>query len=527
MKQLLIFAGFAALYVLLDAASFIRPLHGLNITPWNPAPGLGLVFLLRQGKQARLPLIVTVLISDIIVRGLPNEHPNTLLPALVLGVGYVLLGETLRPLISLKSLMDQRSTLAIWLSFIAIGSLINSAAYNFGYLALGALPIEHWPLGLVRFWVGDTVGIAIAMPLIWWLSSAKGRRLLLNCLKSPETLAYGACTLTVLWLVFDFVGEQAFKYFYFLFFPVIWASTRHGMVGAIVSSSLLQNSLILAVQWTNYTAVSLAELQMLSLAIAVVGYFIGTAVDEQRRASEDLRLSLRLAAAGEMAGALAHELNQPLTAASNYAASCEVLFNKRELGERMQMAIQGMKRESKRAGEVLQHLRDFFRTGATALQQLPIHEVIEPALQSFQKNAESRGIQIIQGEIEHLPVLVDPVQIQVVIRNLLANASDAAEESPTHARWVKLSTQTIDNGRLRLTVEDSGSGISQARLAEIFEPFSSSKSSGLGLGLVISRAITETHGGSLECEVANHGVFHLTLPLFSNSRDDLQSINSK
>lgn len=517
MNKLLIFAGFAVLYILLDAASFIHPLYGLNITPWNPAPGLGLVFLLRMGKQARLPLLVTVLISDFITRGIPFEHPSMLLPTLALGMGYVLLGEALRPLISPKSLLDRRQTLAAWLSLVAIGSLINSAVYSFGFLALGVLPMEDWSQGLIRFWVGDMVGITIAMPLVWWLSTAKGRAFLASSLKSPETWAYGACTLVLLWLVFAFGGSQAFKYFYFLFLPIIWASTRQGMVGAILSSTLLQKSLIVAVQWASYTAVSLAELQMLSLAIAVVGYFIGTAVDEQRRASEELRLSLRLAAAGEMAGALAHELNQPLTAASNYAASCEALFNKGELGERMETAIQGMKRESKRAGEVLQHLRDFFRTGATALQQMPFNEVVGPALLPFRKIAESRGIRVDLEEISTAQVLVDPIQIQVVIRNLLANASDAAAETATGALWIRLSTRVIENTMLRLTVEDSGSGISHARLSRIFEPFSSSKSSGLGLGLVISRAITETHGGTLEGEVASHGIFHLTLPLHQTS----------
>jgi len=103
-----------------------------------------------------------------------------------------------------------------------------------------------------------------------------------------------------------------------------------------------------------------------------------------------------------------------------------------------------------------------------------------------------------------------------VLRNLLANALESVQEQAGGARRITLSARRLDSkngGCLQLTVEDSGKGVSEALAARLFEPFVSSKASGLGLGLVLSRAIMEAHGGSLWAEVGDHGIFRLALPL--------------
>jgi two-component system sensor kinase FixL len=100
-----------------------------------------------------------------------------------------------------------------------------------------------------------------------------------------------------------------------------------------------------------------------------------------------------------------------------------------------------------------------------------------------------------------------------VLRNLLANAFDSVLARPPGQRRIGLSVEPLGGGRLQLSVEDSGAGVSSALAARLFEPFVSSKSSGLGLGLVLSRTIVEAHGGSLWAEVGEHGVFRFVLPL--------------
>jgi signal transduction histidine kinase len=106
---------------------------------------------------------------------------------------------------------------------------------------------------------------------------------------------------------------------------------------------------------------------------------------------------------------------------------------------------------------------------------------------------------------------VDRLQIELVLRNLLANALDAVRVRPAGQRNVSISAENI-GGKLRFTVEDSGEGLSQQVAARLFEPFVSTKASGMGLGLVLSRAIVEAHGGSLWAEVAAHGIFRFILP---------------
>ena len=513
MNTLLLNIGFIVLYVALDVASFIHPLHGLNITPWNPAPALGLVFMLRRGSVSWLPLLGTVLLSEWLVRGIPQSWWSSLLSASILAGGYIALAAFLQRRLLPGNLLDDRASLLAWILPVTIGTFLVSTVYLSSLRLLGLLPADGWQAGILQFWVGDSVGIAVAMPLFWWLSSERGRLLLKAAALCRETAAYVTLSLLATWVAFDLGGDSGFKFFYLLFLPIIWASARQGMAGAIISASLLQVEVIVAVQVLRYSAVTVAELQMLSLAMALIGFFIGSVVDELRRASDELKQTLRLAAAGEMAGALAHELNQPLTALAAYGSACEMLLERGEQGDRLNAAIRGMLVESARTGEVVRRLRDFFRTGATKLEAVRLPDLVEHATQHYRGKAGEQGIALQIGPIPDVTLLADQLQLEVVLRNLLANAFDAVAAAGCAQRTVSLRGEALPGSRVGLIVEDSGKGLSEKMAGTLFEPFHSSKSSGLGLGLVISRAIVDTHGGTLWGEVADHGIFKLVLPI--------------
>jgi signal transduction histidine kinase len=510
---------FVALYIGLDAVSFIHPLYGLNITPWNPAPALGLAFLLRRGEAGRrfgawAWLVLAVLGGELLVRGLPAAAGPAVLATLLLAGGYIALGEALRRRLPATSLLDDRSALLDWAATVALGSLSISLLYLAALFAGGLLPAAGWWSGVLRFWVGDAVGIVVLMPLLWWLSSERGRFLLAGIALRWETAGYLLLALVTLVATFAWGDGDGFKRFYLLFLPLIWAAARQGMVGAVLCAGVLQLGLIVAVLHWGYNAGAITDLQWLSLAMALVAFFIGVVVDEQRRTSGELRQSLRLAAAGEMAGALAHELNQPLTALAAYAAACETLLARGEGGERLHNAIQGMLQASARTGEVVRRLRDFFRTGATRLETVALPDLLAAAVASYQGRASEAGIALTLGEVPPVTLWADRLQLEVVLRNLLANACEAAADGtpPAAGRRVWLAVERLAGGRVGIVVEDSGPGLSVATGAHLFEPFQSSKSSGMGLGLAISRAIVDTHGGSLWGEVAGHGVFRLQLP---------------
>lgn len=502
--------AFVLAYVALDWASYLHALHGLNITPWNPSLALGLVCWLRYGRLIAIPWLVALLLGEIVVRGLPAPLLTTIALSGSLMLGYGAIAEALRRSLTAGEVLTDQRHLLSWLVIVVAGTLVTSTFYISLLRAADLIPVGDGGIALARFWVGDSVGIIVTMPFFWMLL-AHGDRLR-DVLFRWETAGYGMLAVAMLWIAFGLGGSGEFQYFYLLFLPLVWAAARQGMVGAAIAAFLLQAGIIVAVQWLNLIAVTVFELQMLGAALAFVGLFIGVIVDEKQRVSAELRQSLRLAAAGEMAGALAHELNQPLTALTAYGMACEQLLQQGETGEGLRETIRRMVAECYRAADVVRRLRDFFRTGATRLEPIEIVELLATATTPFTLKARQQGIELITDPAPPCRLLADRLQLEVVLRNLLSNAFDAVAEQPSGQRQIRVSVHLENPGRVCVRVEDSGPGVTEAMAARLFEAFQSSKTSGLGLGLVISRAIAEAHGGSLVAEVTDHGLFKLLLP---------------
>jgi C4-dicarboxylate-specific signal transduction histidine kinase len=231
-------------------------------------------------------------------------------------------------------------------------------------------------------------------------------------------------------------------------------------------------------------------------------------VDERQRAGENLRRSLRLAAAGEMAGALAHEVNQPLTAVSNYGRSALLLLERGDAG-RLQAIIEKMLGEAERAAEVVRRLRDFFRAGTTRLEAVPVDELVAAVRRIGHSVIGERSVELeVRSDAEVAPLYVDRLQVELVLRNLLANSVDAVQASANGR--IEVSVASEDARRARIVVADNGPGVAPERRESVFEPLVSGKPTGMGLGLAVSRAIAEAHGGSLEAR--GGGEFHLVLP---------------
>jgi signal transduction histidine kinase len=511
MVRLLQFLAFIVAYIALDWASFLHPLHGLNITLWNPAPALGLVMWLRFGPITAVPWFIALIVGERIIRGMPAPIGLTFLLLFALIAGYGAIGEVMRRQLRNKEVIGDRESLTTWLSVVVLGTLANSVVYLSLLSMTSLLPAGERIDGLIRFWIGDCVGIVVTMPMLWLMLTPPGQTRLRSVLARWETAGYTALAIIMLWVTFDTGTSAEFQYFYFLFLPVVWAAARQGLTGAAISAFVLQAGLITAVDWLGIVAVTAMEFQMLGAVLALVGFFIGVVVDEQRLAAQKLKQTLRLAAAGEMAAALAHELNQPMTALAAYGDTCEYLLNKGETGEILRDAIHRMVAESGRAAEVVRRVRDFFRTGATQLEPVEIGMLMSSAAARFSERALTERVEL---HLKQSPavVFVDRLQIELVLRNLLANAFDAVANQPTGAHRVEVSVDDVTERRVTVTVRDSGPGLSPAARDAIFEPFVSSKSSGLGLGLVISRAIIEAHGGELWAESGDGGIFRFTLP---------------
>ena len=505
---------FIALYVLLDWVSYIEPLFRLNITPWNPDPALGLVIWIRYGRRTAVPWYLALLLSEMCVRGLPAGWPLTVMLSAQLVLGYGLIGEALRRGFANAEMPDNRQRLVFWLGVVVGGLCLNGSVYICLLWLAGLVPAGSLTLATVRFVIGDIVGVVMSMPLVWMLASHAGRRVLSGMLRSAHTAGYLLLSAFLVWGVFNSViGTREYRHFYFLFLPTIWAATRQGLAGTSLVAFALQFGIILMVRSGNSVDVPFAELQLLGAALALVGFFIGVVVDEQRQMAEGLKQSLRLAAAGEMAAALAHELNQPMTALAAYGRACEHLLARGDTGPLLRETVGKMVGESGRASEVVRRLREFFRTGAMHLETNSVAAIVNAVTQQFEAECATLQVALVVKVDPGLTVRADRLQIELVVRNLIANALDAVLSRKEPGACISLSAVSLKGGRLQVSVHDNGPGVSKVVAARLFEPFVSGKSNGLGLGLVLSRAIVEAHGGRLWAEIGDKGIFNFMLPL--------------
>jgi len=201
---------------------------------------------------------------------------------------------------------------------------------------------------------------------------------------------------------------------------------------------------------------------------------------------------------GELSGSLAHELNQPLTAIlSNAQAAQRFLAQDPPRIDKLAEILADIVKSDNRAGAVIQRLRSLLRKEDAQRHPLDVNEVVEESLRLVRSDLLSRQV-VAQIELaEALPVVDgDRNQLQQVLLNLLINGCDAMDGHPAGSRLI-VRTRKSAGGNVEVSVADRGSGIPPADLERIFEPFVTTKSRGLGLGLAICRSIVEAHRGRL------------------------------
>jgi two-component system, LuxR family, sensor kinase FixL len=204
----------------------------------------------------------------------------------------------------------------------------------------------------------------------------------------------------------------------------------------------------------------------------------------------------RLTAMGEMASALAHELNQPLSAIANYLRGCRRLLEKGDPADQPRLAEALVKAadQAVRAGEVIQRLRQFVGRGETERRMENLKALIEEASTLALVGARELGVRVNMTFEEGCELaLVDRVQIQQVAINLLRNAVDAMRDSPRRELGVRVAPASGDF--IAVEISDTGSGIGEETMPRLFEPFMTTKKEGMGVGLSICRTIVESHGG--------------------------------
>ena len=242
------------------------------------------------------------------------------------------------------------------------------------------------------------------------------------------------------------------------------------------------------------------------------------ALRESERRLQELHAELlhvsRLSAMGQMAAMIAHELNQPLTAISNYMEAAAALLDRG--GDipvaRLRGAVSRAGEQAVRAGQIIQQLRGFVSRGDSEKRIEAVSPLVREAAELALLGTKQKGIAIrVEDNLEDAVILADKIQIQQVLLNLLRNAVEAVAE--LEHRDVALVAET-QKRMVRISVIDNGPGLPDDIKARLFRPFVSTKKTGMGMGLSICHDIVTAHDGRLwaEANPAGGTIFHLTLP---------------
>ena len=261
-------------------------------------------------------------------------------------------------------------------------------------------------------------------------------------------------------------------------------------------------------------------------------FFTGFIRDLTERQKTDARLQelqselihiSRLTAMGEMASTLAHELNQPLSAISNYLkGSSRVLENRTDEDSiTLREALGKAGDQAVRAGQIIRRLRDFVSRGENELRAESLSKLIEEASALALVGAKDQDVHVLlELDPEHDMVMADKVQVQQVLLNLIRNAMEAMAQSDR--RNLTVSTSPAPDGMIAVRVSDTGTGISSDVASNLFNPFFTTKPQGMGVGLSICRTIIESHGGQIGAENNSGGgtTFFFTLQSADNEESE-------
>ncbi|RCS40509.1 PAS domain S-box protein [Bremerella cremea] len=241
------------------------------------------------------------------------------------------------------------------------------------------------------------------------------------------------------------------------------------------------------------------------------------AEEEIRKRNAELAHFLRLTAMGELVAGLAHEVNQPLYAISNYAGTCENLLKNRDNLDlpSVSQCVSRIGQQARRAAEIIRRLRNYVSRTAPKVEAVPLADLFSDSIALLGPLLEEQAVEVEIRRTDSLPeVFVDKIQIEQVLTNLISNATDAIDDSNSE-RVIEVETQVVEakgDPLVQVSVRDYGVGLPPD--FDVFEAFQSTKETGMGMGLSISRTIIESHGGRIWVEAApSRGtIFFFTLP---------------
>jgi signal transduction histidine kinase len=501
--MLVLSLAFLAAYLPIDWLTFIHARPSLNITPWNPPAGLYMALLLWTGARSVPMVYVTLVLADLVVRGHPASVASLLLSNLVIVAGYVAAAHVLRRRLAIDLDLNRVRDVGWLVGMTFLSAAVVAPAFVGVLVVDGALPVAELPMLAFQYWLGDAIGIAVVTPFLLLLY--RPERTPAWRWPTVPSAAQTAAIAAALVIVFLPIGAGQFNLFYVLFLPLVWVAVSHGLSGALLATLAIQSGLIAGLQAIGFPLHAVIYHQTLMLALAITALFLGALVSERRAVEARLREHeaelahvARLAVTGEMASALAHELNQPLLAAISYTRAAQRVLEDSGTPPRAQELIDKAVAQAERAGEVIRGLRTFLRKGTPRLAPEPAADIARETVTLVRADASYNRVQLRVEMAEPLPpVLCDRIQIEQVLLNLVHNSIEAIAAADGPAREVVLRVRADGPEGVTFEVEDTGPGVAADMVDRLYSPFATTKPAGMGLGLPICRSIVESHGGRL------------------------------
>ena len=507
--------AFLATYIALDYVSFVRPFHGLGITPWSPPPGLSLSLIYLSGPFYAPFVLIAPALAEFVVRGSSLSFGLALVTSLTSGATYLTAGLLLRRVVPFDPRLQTLRDVLVLIVVAGASAAVASALYLAVLVPAGALADIRVADVAWRAFVGDLIGTLVVSPLVL-LAFTLRTWPPLQWQSMFQLLAIAAS----LAIVFGYREATAFQLFYLLFLPLLWVALSHGTAGAAVALVLIQVGLIFGAQIRFGDEPGLTAMQVLMTTLAITGLIVGAIVSE--RVSSGLRLrdqqaalsrALRLRSAGETAAAIAHEINQPLTAITTYAgiASDAMRSSNYEL---VALALEKIRGECERTNTVIKSIRELLNYGSLTKMPIALQGTLTSLTAIISDDLATRGIRLeIAVEPDFPVILADGIQLQQAVHNLIVNSADAISLSGNGGTISVMVSRAEPNG-YQISVADDGPGFPSEIDTREPTPFLTTKPEGSGLGLMVVRTIAEAHGGSLSIESSPRGAkVSLRLPL--------------
>jgi two-component system sensor kinase FixL len=504
---------FSLVFIVVDRLSYVFPIGQFNITPWNPPAALEVLFIYWAGNFWLAWVYITLCLSDMLVRDTPLLTPAVVLGNAVLVSCYASIAFSFKYFLQRRQIVKQRNEYIKLGLVMVIGAAFTAIAYVTTLTLIGSITIDGMWNAIHQFFIGDLLGFFVVLPLAFVATDMRRRQLYRAMFISPVFWCLLVLLTIVLWIIFSLPIELQMKYFFSLFFILALLAATYSLPGATLAAAMIQLPLVFSISQSGFDSTVLIDMQIVMLTLSLTGLIIGLVVEERMRAEQNLRDSLQLIAAGELAGALAHELHQPMSALSAYSESAVMLLN--EVGrdpssvDKAKDVLTKVVSETLRASDIVRGLRSYFIGGASNLQKASARKIVNDCVNRLQKFADHSEVTL-QQEFEHQNdfLLVDIVQINTAIGNLLKNAIDASQPG----MLVVVRVSDAQESYLHISVFDQAPKLIDDVADQVFRPFFSKKKDGLGLGLSVSKALVENNGGFMRYLDSPEKCFQIIIP---------------